>query len=74
MEILVSNASSSDSSKKKEALEGLFSEIRKNRGCLPIPNLSKFFSMLKERLQETEWDILSLSLSLTQEIIPVKPN
>ena len=54
MEILVSNASSSDSSKKKEALEGLFSEIRKNRGCLPIPNLSKFFSMLKERLQETE--------------------
>ena len=71
MEALVDDASSNDYLRIKQGLEGLFQEIRKNRGTLPISNLSKFFLMLKDRLSDTEWDVLNLTLQITQEIIPV---
>ena len=54
MEALVDDASSNDYLRIKQGLEGLFQEIRKNRGTLPISNLSKFFLMLKDRLSDTE--------------------
>lgn len=71
MEALIEESSSNNTVKKKQALEQLFNEIRKNRGTLPISNLSRFFSMVKERLQESDWDLLSLTLQICQEIIPV---
>jgi hypothetical protein len=74
MEAFVNYAASSNPDDKKQGLNGLITEIRKNRGILLIPNLSKFFSMLKDRLSETDWDILNLTLQITQEIIPVIHN
>lgn len=74
MESFVDDATSQESLLKKQGLEGLLSGTRKNRGSLSISNLSKFFSMLKERLNESDWDILNLALQLTQEIIPVFSN
>lgn len=71
MEALIEESSSNNTVKKKQALEQLFNEIRRNRGTLPISNLSRFFSMVKERLQESDWDLLSLTLQICQEIIPV---
>jgi hypothetical protein len=71
MEGLVEDALSSDLLRKKSGLERLLSEIRKNRGGLAMSNLSKFFTMLKERLSEADWDVANLTLQITQEIIPV---
>ncbi|OMJ84419.1 hypothetical protein SteCoe_14497 [Stentor coeruleus] len=70
MEVLIEEASSNIISKKKQALETLLNEIRKNRGTLPISNFSRFFSIVKERLQESDLDLLSITLQICQEIIP----
>ena len=71
MEALLDDASSSEPFKIHQGLEGLLQEIRKNRGILPISNLSMFFSMLKDNLNATDWNALNLSLQVIQEIIPV---
>jgi hypothetical protein len=61
-------------SRKKQGLESLLQELRKTRGSLSLSNLSKFFTMLKERLKENDWDLISLTLQVTQDIIPVFSN
>ena len=73
MELLVDEAGSQESYSRKKGLEGLVDGIRKARGHLSVSNLSRFFLMLKERLCDTDWDTLNLSLQLIHEIIPVLP-
>lgn len=71
MEGLVDEALNPDRSKKKSGLEGLLLEIRKTRGCIVISNISRFFIALQECLQESDSEIVTLTLHILQETIPV---
>lgn len=72
MEGLVDEAFNPDRSKKKAGLEGLLSEVKKTRGCIVISNITRFFIALQECLLESDIEIVTLTLQILQETIPVR--
>lgn len=74
MEGFLDDIGSSDTKRKKQGLNNLLAEVRKNNGYFHISNLSKFFIILKARLAESDLTIVGCALQLMQEIIPVTSN
>lgn len=71
MENIIESIASADLLIRKNALEQLLVETRKYQGALPVPNPARFFTVLRDRMEDHDWEVLSQVLQLMQDIIPV---
>ncbi|CAG9326070.1 unnamed protein product [Blepharisma stoltei] len=70
MESIVESIASENIVTRKNALEQLLIEFRKENNSLLVPNPSRFFTVLRDRLEDHDWEILSQVLQLLQDLIP----